>query len=184
MFRTHDESRPISSPIHRSNRRLDSIGLHTEDAVVLKPVDHFNFLQLSSARYINYSVRGLVAGYLSIDDLYSLNSYWLKFIYITFYYIYISAELTITDTYCLMLASYLPIMPALAICIGLSQILCSKICPNAFENFPKFLPIMPFVLSIMLVLWSNMNDVGVKILLLLECSIRVFTIRIDLFDSI
>ena len=57
---------------------------------------------------------------------------------------------------------------------GLSQI-CSKIAQNAFGIFPKFLPIMLFKLSIMLVLCSNMNNIDVKILLL-ECFIRIFTI--------
>ena len=58
--------------------------------------------------------------------------------------------------------------------LGLSQI-CSKICPNAFGNFPKFLSVMFFMLPIMLVLSSNMNNTDVKILLL-KCSIRVFMI--------
>ena len=47
---------------------------------------------------------------------------------------------------------------------------------NAFGIFPKFLPIMLFILPIMLVLCFNMNNIDVRILLL-ECSIRVFTIR-------
>ena len=51
-----------------------------------------------------------------------------------------------------------------------------KFAQNAFGIFPKFLPIMLFMLPIMLVLCSNMNNIDVKILLL-ECSIRVFTIR-------
>ena len=59
--------------------------------------------------------------------------------------------------------------------LGLSQI-CSKIAQNAFGIFPKFLSIMFFKLPIMLVLCSNMNNIDVKILLL-ECSIRIFTIR-------
>ena len=52
------------------------------------------------------------------------------------------------------------------------------------QNF--YITIMLFMLPIMLVLCSNMNNADVKILLL-ECSIRVFTIRgyyIGLFDSI
>ena len=70
---------------------------------------------------------------------------------------------------------YLCNITVISYLIGLSEI-CSKSCPNAFGIFPKFLPIMLFMLPIMLVLWSNMNNINVKILLL-ECSIKVFTIR-------
>ena len=65
--------------------------------------------------------------------------------------------------------------------IGLSQI-CSKICPKCFWEFPKILPIMLFMLPIMLVLCSNMNNIDIKFLLL-ECSIRV-RYKIGLLDSI
>ena len=50
-----------------------------------------------------------------------------------------------------------------------------KIAQNAFGIFPKFLPVMLFILPIMLVLCFNMNNIDVRILLL-ECSIRVFMI--------
>ena len=51
-----------------------------------------------------------------------------------------------------------------------------KFVHNTFGNFPNCLPIILFLLPIMLALCSNMNNIGVKILLL-ESSIRVFTIQ-------
>ena len=59
--------------------------------------------------------------------------------------------------------------------LGLSQI-SSKSCPKYFWNIPNILLIMLFQLPIMLVLCFNINNIYVKILLL-ECSIRVLTIR-------
>ena len=44
-----------------------------------------------------------------------------------------------------------------------------------FVMLSPFLPIMLFMLPIMLVLWSNVNNLYVEFLLL-ECSIRVITI--------
>ena len=64
-----------------------------------------------------------------------------------------------------------------AVVTSLSQIIyyVQKFAQYVFGNFPKFLPIMLFMLPIMLVLCSNMNNTDAKILLF-ECSIRVFTI--------
>ena len=45
--------------------------------------------------------------------------------------------------------------------VGLIQI-CSKICPKHFWEFPKILLIMLFMLPIMLVLCSNMNNLDVR----------------------
>ena len=50
-----------------------------------------------------------------------------------------------------------------------------KFAQNVLEKFPKFLPIMLFILPIMLLLFSNINNLDVKILLL-ESSNTVFTI--------
>ena len=57
-----------------------------------------------------------------------------------------------------------------------SVIYAQKFAKNAFKNFPKFLPIMLFMLPVTFVLCSNVNNIDVKILML-ECSIRVFTTR-------
>ena len=58
-----------------------------------------------------------------------------------------------------------------------------KFAQYAFENIPKFLPIMLSMLSIMLVLCSNVNNIDVKILWL-ECSIRVFLIKFTVWQKL
>ena len=71
-------------------------------------------------------------------------------------------------------ASYRMTLGPADLAIGFSQI-CSKFAQNAFGNFPKFLPIMLFILPIVLLLCSNMNNMDVKFLFF-ECSIRVLMI--------
>ena len=44
-----------------------------------------------------------------------------------------------------------------------SNMLKNLIAQNAFENFPKFVPFMLFMLPIMLALCSNMNNIHLKV---------------------
>ena len=62
--------------------------------------------------------------------------------------------------------------------------ICSKNCPKYFWNIPKIFTYMLFILPIILVLCSNMNNIDVVIFIVRMFYQSIYDMSIGLFDSI